>query len=225
MKKIALLLIVLSYMSACVKDDIVDDRVDPVLRITNPIDSLTVDSNFQLKALYLDEVGSEQSVALNWETSNSNVLTIDNSGLVTGVQKGNAMAIVRYVSEGIDVADTNFVQVDSTIVVQTAPAEKNGTVQTTSSYPLSGSYSLKEVSGGLELSLGSDYTADNSLPGLYIYLSNNNTTTQFAMEIGPVTVFTGAHTYFIPGAGINDYTYILYYCKPFNVKVGDGLIN
>ena len=61
MKKIALLLIVLSYMSACVKDDIVDDRVDPVLRITNPIDSLTVDSNFQLKALYLDEVGSEQS--------------------------------------------------------------------------------------------------------------------------------------------------------------------
>ena len=42
-----------------------------------------------------------------------------------------------------------------------------------------------------------------------------------------VTVFSGAHSYQIVNAGIDitTYDYLLYYCKPFVVKVGDGKIN
>ncbi|MEM9549152.1 MAG: hypothetical protein AAGA77_24405, partial [Bacteroidota bacterium] len=63
------------------------------------------------------------------------------------------------------------------------------------------------------------------LPGLYVYLTNNRNTTANALEIGAVEVFNGAHTYTVEDVGINDYKFLLYFCKPFNVKVGDGEIN
>ena len=41
-----------------------------------------------------------------------------------------------------------------------------------------------------------------------------------------VQVFDGAHEYALPaGIGLLDYDYLLYYCKPFGVKVGDGAID
>ena len=46
-----------------------------------------------------------------------------------------------------------------------------------------------------------------------------------AFEIGRVATFSGVHSYTIPNKGINDYNYIVYFCKPFNVKVGHGQIN
>lgn len=210
---------------SCIKDDIIDDRVDPVLRITNKLDSIGIDSTFTLKALYLDEVGKEKSVTVNWTSSDENVLTVNSLGRVKGLKQGTAWVKVNYLEESFIVEDSNKIVVDTVINSQMTNEEREGTVQTTSSYPLSGSYKITQKNGGLELSLGADYTADNSLPGLYIYLSNNNSTTANALEIGAVTVFEGAHSYFIPNVGINQYSYILYFCKPFNVKVGDGLIN
>ena len=45
------------------------------------------------------------------------------------------------------------------------------------------------------------------------------------LEIGAVEVFKGAHSYILEGdIPLNQYDYLLYYCKPFNVKVGDGPI-
>ena len=42
-------------------------------------------------------------------------------------------------------------------------------------------------------------------------------------EIGRVTVFEGEHQYSIPSSiALKDYKYILYWCKPFSVKVGDA---
>ena len=40
-----------------------------------------------------------------------------------------------------------------------------------------------------------------------------------------VNIFDGAHEYTFTGADIFEYDYLLYYCKPFNVKVGDGEIS
>jgi len=60
---------------------------------------------------------------------------------------------------------------------------------------------------------------------LYVYLTNNPSTTAGALEIGKVTVFEGTHIYTIEGdIPLNQYNYLLYFCKPFNVKVGDGEI-
>ena len=58
----------------------------------------------------------------------------------------------------------------------------------------------------------------------YIYLGNNPKSIADAHEIGPVTVFQGAHFYDLPTIDLYDYNYILYWCKPFGVKVGEGQI-
>jgi hypothetical protein len=105
------------------------------------------------------------------------------------------------------------------------PVKFEGTITSTSSYLLKGSYTLEPLdAGGVKLSLGEDYEADTSLPGLYIYLGNNPNSTADAFEIGPVTTFDGAHFYDLPTIGIYDYNYVLYWCKPFGVKVGEGQI-
>lgn len=77
----------------------------------------------------------------------------------------------------------------------------------------------------LDVSIKNNYRASTSLPGLYVYLSNNPNSINGAKEIGRVRIFNGAHNYQISNTGINDYKYILYWCKPFSVKVGHGEIN
>jgi len=111
-------------------------------------------------------------------------------------------------------------------VVVTAPQSFQGTIRTTSSYVLTGSYEYGlNDAGQLVLDIAEDYEASTALPGLFVYLSNNPNLTSGSYEIAEVTVFSGAHSYTLPSSiDINDYKYILYWCKPFNVKVGDSTI-
>ena len=61
MKRLLLGLVpLLLALSACIQDDVLEDYVDPELRITNAIDSLTVDSSFQLAVRYLDAMGGRR---------------------------------------------------------------------------------------------------------------------------------------------------------------------
>ena len=99
---------------------------------------------------------------------------------------------------------------------------REGTIATTSSYVLEGSFVLSEIGNDLILTVGDDFKASSSLPGLYVYLGNNNTSIASAREIGKVTQFEGEHSYQISNAGIMEYQYLLFWCKPFNVKVGEG---
>jgi len=120
---------------------------------------------------------------------------------------------------------TSTPTVDDDVVV-TAPQSYQGTIQTTSSYKLTGSYEYGlNDAGQLILDIAEDYEASTALPGLYVYLSNNPNSTSGSYEIAEVTVFNGAHSYTLPSSiDISDYKYILYWCKPFNVKVGDSTI-
>jgi hypothetical protein len=103
--------------------------------------------------------------------------------------------------------------------------DKSGTIQTTSSYALEGDFKLKKNGDNLILEFYEDYEASTALPGLYVYLSNNRNSIANAFEISAVETFSGAHSYSIENVGINDYKFLVYFCKPFNVKVGDGEIN
>ena len=120
---------------------------------------------------------------------------------------------------------TSTPTVDDDVVV-TAPQSYQGTIQTTSSYKLTGSYEYGlNDAGQLVLDIAGNYEASTALPGLYVYLSNNPNSTSGSYEIGEVTVFNGAHSYTLPSSvDISDYKYILYWCKPFNAKVGDSTI-
>jgi hypothetical protein len=209
-------------LSSCIKDDFINDMIDPVLRITNPIDTIAESTTFQFEAMYLNNVGLEEAITPTWQSSQPNVIQISNDGLAEALQPGSSVISVEYTDGSNILRDEIEVHVgETTIVVST---DKIGSIATTSSYKLTGDFSLKADGTDLILEFANNYEASTALPGLYVYLTNNNTTTSNALEIGKVTTFSGAHSYTIPNTGINDFKYVLYFCKPFNVKVGDGEI-
>lgn len=220
-----LLALPLCFFSACIGDDIVDDYVRPEIRIQNPVSAIEAGTTYQFQHQFINNVGQPEAVTPFWSSADEAILTIDQAGLATAVAEGNTSITISFQDEfGETASTTEAVEVGaSTVVVE--PTTRSGSVATTSSYPLKGDFTLSETPGGnLKLSFGDDYNADTRLPGLFVYLSNNPNTISGAYEIGRVEVFNGAHDYTFSGAGLNEYAYVLYFCKPFNVKVGDGEI-
>lgn len=224
MKPQILYLFALAILSlgGCIGDDIIDDRVDPIVRISNPIDTMEISTTYQFEGTYLNNVGKEETNDFVWSSSSEDIISITTSGLATAHAIGNTIIKVESVdNEGNMIENERMVVVGTSTVVATS--ERTGTLQTTSSYALQGDFTLKNDNGNLVLSFGDNYNASTSLPGLYAYLTNNPNTTSGAYEIGKVSVFDGAHSYELPNSiDIMDYEYVLYFCKPFNVKVGDG---
>lgn len=212
------------FLSGCIGDDIVEDTIEPTVRILNPVDTIARNTTYQYDAIYFNNVGKEENLNIDWISTDNSILSLDSSGLATAHQNG----MVRVIAE-VEVNDTKVVMDedmvvvgDVTVVTQTS---RMGSLRTTSSYELRGDFTLEEQNGMLTLSLASNYRASSSLPGLYVYLTNNPNTVSGAFEVGKAISFSGAHSYTIPataGVDLNDFNYVLYYCKPFNVKVGDG---
>lgn len=112
-------------------------------------------------------------------------------------------------------------EVDNGIVV--APQFFEGQIRTTSSYTPEGNFRYEHNGTQIILSLDDTYCASSSLPGLYLYLTNNPNSPEDGYEVGAVSVFSGEHSYTLPASiGLMDYKYLLYWCKPFRVKVGDA---
>lgn len=214
----------LALLSGCIGNDYILDAVDPVLRIMNPVDTLGLNDSYAFEFVYLNNVGQEDpNVSVSWSSSMPEVISIDQNGLATAVKVGTA-SIIASANLGDTLMLNDSLEVfvgDNTV---TSSSDRTGTLKTTSSYTLEGDFTLSEDEGGeLVLSLAENYKASQGLPGLYAYLTNNPSTTNGAVEIGEVKTFSGAHTYRIPsGVELKEYQYLLYFCKPFNVKVGDG---
>ena len=106
-----------------------------------------------------------------------------------------------------------------------APQFYEGEIISTSIYILEGNFRYEHNGTQITLSLDENYRASTSLPGLYLYLGNNPNTVNGAIEIAKVTVFNGAHEYILPPSiELADYKYLIYWCKPFSVPVGEGTI-
>lgn len=143
--------------------------------------------------------------------------------MVTAIASGVATVTVSFMVSDTLIFAQNSIEVIA-IVMETITSF-SGNLETKSGYTLEGSFTLSKTDDGLQLILAEDYKASSTLPGLYVYLSNNSNTTQQAFEIGAVSVFSGAHSYTLPSSiGLMDYQYLLYWCKPFNVKVGEAKI-
>ncbi|MEM9920268.1 MAG: DM13 domain-containing protein [Bacteroidota bacterium] len=223
MFNLSALLLCIGLLSGCIGDDIIMDTVEENLRISASIDTLGVGDTYQFEAIYTNNVGQEESTNIDWSSSDENLLRIDAQGLATGIAQGSVS-----VTANVNLADKTVTDVfdlhiaDNTVVA--APQNRNGALRTTSSYVLQGNFVLRPDGDDLVLSFDDSYRASSSLPGLYLYLTNNPQTTSGAYEIGKATSFSGSHTYTIPGgdATLEQYTHVLFFCKPFNVKVGDG---
>ena len=217
---------ILVALNSCIKDDIVFDTVEESLRILNPIDTLAQDDSYQFEVRFLNNTGQEETRTVVWASSAPNILSIDQNGLMTGLSMGNSVITAEVMLDGKPpVRDEIQIEVAEETIVS-PPTERSGALQTTSTYQLEGAFVLSETDDGLRLELADDYAASSSLPGLYVYLTNNPNSVSGAFEIGPAESFSGAHTYDISeDIGINDFDYLLYYCKPFSVKVGDGTLS
>ncbi|MGB0525087.1 MAG: hypothetical protein ACPGJS_19090 [Flammeovirgaceae bacterium] len=209
-------------LQSCIGDDIIQDFVPEQVRIMSAPDSLTLGQPHQFMANFFNNVGMMESATITWASSDETILTIDQTGLANPLALGSVIVTARYQTATETLTDETVIQVAETVAGGMLK-ERAVTIATTSSYALQGTGGLKETaSGDLVLEVDEDYIADTALPGLYVYLTNNPNTSAGALEIGRVTVFSGAHSYTISGVNIEDYEYVLYYCKPFNVKVGDG---
>ncbi|MEO1517160.1 MAG: DM13 domain-containing protein [Bacteroidota bacterium] len=214
--------------ASCIGDDIIADTVPENLRISVSIDTLGVGDTYQFEAIFTNNVGQEEDTNVQWTSSNSDILQVDDQGLATGVAMGMASVTASVdLADGAGTVSDVFDLAVANRTVVAGPEIRDGELRTTSSYVLEGSFTLKKDGDDLVLSLGSNYRASSSLPGLYVYLTNNPNTTSGAYEVGRTTNFSGAHTYTIPGSevAVDQYTHVLYFCKPFNVKVGDGAFN
>lgn len=209
-------------MVACIGDDLVFDEVDPIIRIMNPVDTIEINSTFQFEVAFFNNIGQEEQLdGYTWSSSAPEIVSIDNAGLATALSPGSAeITVVATTVDGLTLQDTKSVTVGNSTVLSSG--NRTGSLRTTSSYALEGKFTLEEIPGGIKLSFGQDYRASTALPGLYVYLTNNPNSNSNALEIGKVTTFSGAHLYEIMNVGLNDYSHVLYYCKPFSVKVGDG---
>lgn len=226
--KATLYIFAIFILTSCIGEDIVDDFIPEVVRITSTVNEITIGDSEQLEALYFNNTGiQENDVTILWESSNNDILKIDSSGAITTEMSGEVTisATVGEVFDEINISVTNASEEEEEDN-NTPPVELTqitGNIATTTFYDLAGNFTLTEIDGdSLELSFASNYIADDGLPGLYVYLTNNPNSIQGALEIGAVQTFSGEHTYNISDVKLNDFAYILYWCKPFSVKVGQG---
>lgn len=211
-------------LASCIQDDIINDFVKPELRLVSTPDTLLLGSQFQFEVMYFNSIGIREDINPAWSSSDETILSITNTGLASALQKGNALITISYTTDEIDVKRVLPIVVGEVTSIINETEGKSGIIATTSSYKLQGEFTVTEMDNNLIIDIAENYEASSALPGLFIYLANNTNSVAGALEIGPVEVFEGAHQYEVEGVGINEYSHLLYFCKPFNVKVGDGEI-
>ena len=210
----------LIFLCGCIGTDVIDDEMDEMIIIENIIDTLKVGDQHQFKARYLNNVGIETPANFNWSSSDDAVISIEDNGMATAHQTGSVTLTVdaEGISESIEVAAGNK--------TSEAANERTANLVTVSSYPLSGTATLKKGDNGLILQFSDNFNTTSALPGLYVYLTNNVNTLNGALEVGKVTAFNGSQSYVITATSdLFEYNFVLFYCKPFVVPVGNGKLN
>ena len=195
--------------------------------------SIAVDSVLTLEVAFFNNVGQRVEAPTTWSSSDTAIITVDDEGTLTAVSPGMATLTVM-ATEGSDVytdtIDITVTEVDEDDPVDPTPPTPSfrtfeGEIETTTFYTLEGDFVYEETQTGVLIDIAANYRASASLPGLYIYLSNNRNSIAGALEISEVTTFSGAHSFEVEGVGFEDYSHIVYFCKPFNVKVGEASLS
>ena len=230
MKLIPFALLALFFtFTSCDSDseDVIDDRVETQVRITNPITSLKVGETHALKATYFDNVGKEADASLSWTSSNTAVATVSNSGLLTGVEDGNTTITVSGgPDDKINSFDITIIANDTTTPPVPSTPTRSGAFKGANGYNLEGNYTIRKnnTTGQLEIAIDESYKV-SSVPALEAYLSNNAGSIANGLLLEGYTLKAGAHTLTTPQeVEINEYQYLIFWCAAVNKEVGSSKI-
>ena len=204
---------------------VVSPLIDPVVMITNPPGtSLVVGRSYPpFEFEFFDDMGNTATpTSVTWSSSDANVLTIAQDGTVTPVSGGMAMITLR-----VELRDLTA---DTTInVVVAAPSTRSGSIAR-SSYTISGDFTLTKQGNGIVIRLESNYLS-TGIPGLVLYLSNgpnqsppNGVRRVASIDSRGSTRATGPLEFTVDNVGLFDYSYLLFWCEPFNIKIAHGQI-
>ncbi|NJB83014.1 Ig-like domain-containing protein [Wenyingzhuangia aestuarii] len=227
------LLLVLSSTS-CIKEDIINDAVPEEVRIITNTSTIREGDVIILKASYFNEVAQIETRTLTWETTNPAVLSVDNlTSNITGVAEGIATITVKVNGNNGELSDSRTITVlkAGEPIPEPTPSdgEKKGSLQKTSSYVSSGDFTIVETSSGIRIDVADNYRADTTLPGFAMFLTNNPNSLTNAYQVDAFddadgAHYTGAFSFTVDGVGINDYRYLVHWCRPFTIQVGEALI-
>ena len=129
-------------LSSCVGDDFIEDRIDPVLRIDNAIDSLEVGTDYQFEFTYFNNIGQEEATEVVWESSDPSIISITPSGLASALQQGDV--VLTATVDGVDDQTLQSLMVTagaSTTEIEVSTV-RSGVIQTTTFYDLEGDFEL-----------------------------------------------------------------------------------
>lgn len=146
-----------------------------------------------------------------------------NKKLLLGIVAFSMLTISSCETEDKDVVDDNMEEVleeNEAIVLGSGSFEPNNDYN----YPAEGNFTIVTNDEGTVIELDENFLTQ-SLPDLVIYLSNESDNDDNASVISEVTVSEGAQSFVIPeDLNPDDYTYVLLFCRMYNVRVGFGTI-
>ncbi len=203
--------------ASCIGTDIVEQELIPErVQITSKADSIKVGESFTFEAQYFDNLGNPVVSDFVWESSDPGIISIDASGVAQANAAGNATLTVK-VNEASDATVVNAGEVTST-----PEEEREGVFTGNRDYVVNGDFNLSNATGELVLTFANNFTASNG-PGLYVYLTNSETSISGGFEAGRLKSNSGGQTYTLTGnINVNTYDYVLIYCKPFGIPFGVG---
>ncbi len=197
--------------------NVVDGENDiATVHINAPKTEIVVGEEIQLSATAKTITGAENfpDASFSWASEDELVATVDDSGLLVGQADG--IVIISATTSGVT----------GSIMIAVGEANsRSGNFSGLNGYSVSGGVSLVETNNEIVLVLEDNFSASNG-PGLFIYLSNNANNVTGGYEIGPLANNSGMDTYSLGSeVSLDQYNYVLIWCKPFGVGFGTAQLN
>ena len=211
--------------SSSISDTItIDVIVEPAVSISNPaggiIEGTSYDFNFEFTG---DDGQSVSPDSVTWSSSDTDVLTIDNDGVITTVAPGSSTitVTVTYQNQSYSKSIKFTIAADPNKSDATETKSFKGTLS--GSYGLTGSYEVKADGDDLLIILKKDFNINNSLPDGALYLSNSSRRNSSSKLIWRGrSHYKGPKTYTVKNTRLRDYQYLVFWCIAFNVHVGNA---
>jgi uncharacterized protein YjdB len=152
-------------------------------------------------------------VSFTFNSSNTAIATVNNTGFVQGVAYGTA----------------NITASAGNIVSLPVPAAVVRSANFNGPFSATGLVKIKLVNGVFRLQTGPTFSVSTGAPDLRIYLSNNTNNINDAIEVATLNQRSGAQDWAIPMVntngqpvtlGFGTYRYVLVWCKQFGGNYG-----